>query len=57
MNDIIEYDPITGEELDMGCIMRGQPGEDHLCQPWAKCPGCDQERRIRTKNKDKCSIM
>jgi hypothetical protein len=44
-----EFDPVTGEELDEGCIMRGTPGEDHLCQPWAKCPSCDQERRRRAK--------
>ena len=49
MNEVIEYDPITGEELEFGCIMRGPVGEEHLCIPAAHCPGCDQARRIRAK--------
>jgi hypothetical protein len=39
MKEEIEYNPITGEELLVGCLMRGPVGEDHLCVPGAGCPG------------------
>ena len=41
-----EFDPVTGEELKQGCLMRGG-GEDGLCS--GPCPGCAQERRRRAK--------
>lgn len=49
MNDTIEYDPATGEELEFGCIMRGIPDERGECDPSSHCPGCDQARRIRAR--------
>ena len=49
MNDTIEYDPETGEELEFGCILRCPPDEKGECLPSAHCPGCDQARRIRAK--------
>jgi hypothetical protein len=33
-----------GEWLDPGCIMRGAPDEQGMCQPSAGCPSCDQQR-------------
>ena len=47
--EIIEYDLVTGEELEFGCIMRGTPDEHGECAPSAHCSGCDQARRIRAK--------
>ena len=50
MNDAIEYDPITGEELEMGCIMLGCIDEHGECPAGTHCPGCDQARRLRAEN-------
>lgn len=53
MNQVIEYDPITGEELEFGCIMRGTPDKNGECSPSAHCAGCDQARRIRAKKAER----
>jgi hypothetical protein len=42
----IEYNE-QGEWLDPGCIMRGTPDKNGMCQPSAKCPSCDQIRALR----------